>query len=152
MQHVGTPMASTVMVVLQGEPSDTTVTELACWVARARGALLRALYVLEVPAARSLAEWSVADDARARAALTAATTVADRLGCSVRGTILPARSFGQAVVDEAAERAADTLVLAMPERSQRRDGVKHVLSEAVCAVLLWRAALGEPEPARRAGR
>jgi hypothetical protein len=148
MQRVDARVASTVLVVVQGEPTDTAVTELACQVARAGGAVLRALYLIEVPPAYSLAEWRAADDAQGRAALAVATEVAGRLGCNVRGTILPTRSFGQAIVDEAAERAAASLVLAMPQRPARRDAVALVLREAACAVLLWRAPHTMPDSHR----
>jgi hypothetical protein len=133
----------TLLVVLQGEPTDEPLLQLACALARPARATLRALWVIEVPRSRPLGEWDEAAEARARAALAAAAAIARRHGCSLRATVLPARDFGAAVLDEATEWAPRLVVLALPPGGPRRTAVERVVAEAPPAVLLWR-----PPPAR----
>jgi nucleotide-binding universal stress UspA family protein len=126
------------LVVLQGEPTDEPLVELACTLARATGASLRALWVIEVPRSRPLGEWDETAERRARAALAAAAAIAQRRGCTLRSTVLPARDFGAAILDEASEWAPRLVLLAFPAGGPRRAAVERVVAAAPPAVLLWR--------------
>jgi nucleotide-binding universal stress UspA family protein len=126
-----------VLVVLQGETLDTALVEFACRLARERAATLWALYIIEVPLTRSLADWHGPAEERARQVLAEAVALAARLGCTLRTSVLPARSIGSAIVDEASERAADLVIVGLPQQPAARQSIWRAVEGAPCAVLLW---------------
>ncbi len=134
---------SVVLAVLLGEETDAEVISSACSLARRKGAQLRGLYVLEVPRTVPLGAWDEEREARARSVLEAARKLAEQWGCSLECRVLPARHAGQAIVDEAVEWSALSIVMAKPHSSQGGDAASYVLEKAVCAVLVWQPALEE---------
>lgn len=127
-----------VMVALQGNETDSEVIFLACQVARKRGGRLAGVFVVEVPQAQPLGSWSEEQEQRARAVLATAREQGGNAGCAMEVHVLPARDAGHALVDEAAEVAADVVVVGKPFPSRRGDAAMYVLDKAPCAVILRR--------------
>ncbi len=130
--------SSVVLAALQGNGADEEVVSLACDEARRRGGRVEGLYVVEIPPALPLATWNEEAEERAQLALNSAREVCMRMGCRLDGQVMPTRDAAQAIIDEAAEIAADVVVLANPLKSRRQGAAWHVVDRAVSAVLLWR--------------
>ncbi len=139
------------VLALSGGPSDERVVRLVSETARLTKAELVGVHVVEV-------EWSQPLDAdiagrseEIQRILDTAEMVAESQKVQLEPVLLQARDVGAALVDEAAERSADLLVLGLPYR-KRFGGdfaigrtIPYVLKNAGCAVWVIR----EPIPEER---
>jgi nucleotide-binding universal stress UspA family protein len=137
------------VVALNGGRSDARIVQLACDMAKATRAELVAVHVVEV-------DWSLPLDAdiaghsdEAQQVLDFAEVIADAAKAHLEPVLLQARDVGPALVDEAAERDADLLILGLPYR-KRFGGdfvigktIPYVLKNAPCAVWVVREPIPE---------
>lgn len=137
------------VVALNGGRSDARIVQIACELARANRAELVAVHVVEV-------DWSLPLDAdiaghsdEAQQVLDFAEQVAEAARATMEPVLLQAREAGPALVDEAAERNADLLILGLPYR-MRFGGefdigktIPYVLKNAPCAVWVIREPIPE---------
>ena len=129
--------------VIDRHDSEAAV-DLACRLATERGASIVALTVLEVPLELPLdAELAPGVEHRANDLLDQVRAIGDAYGVNVVGRLARARRPGPAIVDEAASRHSEIIVLGSPRRDQRRrqgrifgDTVDYVLKNAPCRVLV----------------
>jgi nucleotide-binding universal stress UspA family protein len=137
------------VVALNGEPSDERILRLVLDLARLSHAKVVAVHVVEIdwtlPLDASVAERSE----EAQRILDAAETQAEQAKLGLEAVLVQARDVGAALVDEAAERGADILVLGLPYR-KRFGGdfaigrtVPYVLKNAPCAVWIAREPMPE---------
>jgi nucleotide-binding universal stress UspA family protein len=147
-----TPAFQRAIIALAGGSRDERTIRLVAEVARANRAELVGVHVVEI-------EWSLPLDADIAARsdevqqiLDHAELVAESMKVRLEPVLLQAREVGAALVDEAAERAADLLVVSLPYR-KRFGGdfaigrtVPYVLQHAPCAVWVVREPITE-EPA-----
>jgi nucleotide-binding universal stress UspA family protein len=140
------------LVALSGSRSDGRIVRLAAELARATHAELIAVHVVEV-------DWSLPLDAdiaghsdEAQQVLDRAETIAEEARVKLDPVLLQARDVGPALVDEAAERSADLLLLGLPYR-KRFGGdfaigrtIPYVLKNAPCAVWVVREPIPEVAP------
>jgi nucleotide-binding universal stress UspA family protein len=137
------------VVALNGEPSDERILRLVLDLARLSHAKVVAVHVVEIdwtlPLDASVAERSE----EAQRILDAAETQAEQAKLGLEAVLVQARDVGAALVDEAAERGADLLVLGLPYR-KRFGGdfaigrtVPYVLKNAPCAVWIAREPMPE---------
>jgi nucleotide-binding universal stress UspA family protein len=137
------------VIALNGGPTDTRVVRLVTDMARSHKAELVAVHVVEI-------DWTLPLDAdiagsseEAQRVLDIAEAVAEEGKQRLEPVLLQARDVGAALVDEAAEREADLLVLGLPYR--RRFGgdfaigrtIPYVLKNAPCEVWIVREPIGE---------
>ncbi len=138
-----------------------------------RGALIEALWVFEVPMSLPIdARLPDGQLKRARTALARAKAVGEEYeGVEVATATVRARSAGRAIVDEAARRGVEAIVMSAEEPTKIRGGAllggrsgandtfvgdvtKHVLSKATCQVILTapaaRASAAQELPAPEA--
>jgi APA family basic amino acid/polyamine antiporter len=120
-----------------GEEMAATAVKLAS----EHGAVVEALYVIEVPLDRELEAPLPAKEERAAASLEEARRLGEELGVEVAGTTLRARSIGKAIVEHARETNADVIVLGSSPRWRRQSRffsptVDYVLRKAPCEVLI----------------
>lgn len=141
-----------VLVPVSGDPVDEEVIRMACDLAQDSGALVRALYVIEVERSLPLDAPVERETARAEEILARAQEFAHEAGHGIETGLLQAREAGPAIVHEATEGRADLIVMGVGYH--RRAGVfdmgdtpSHVLREAPCHVVLFRAA-ASPEDGR----
>ncbi len=141
-----------VLVPVSGESVDEEVILMACDLAQDSGASVRALYVIEVERSLPLDAPVAQETARAEEILARAQEFAREAGHDIETGLLQAREAGPAIVHEATEGRADLIVMGVGYR--RRAGVfdmgdtmSHVLREAPCHVVLYRAA-ASPEDVR----
>ena len=121
-----------------GEEMVATAVALA----KESGATIEAITVVQVPRERELGAplpQDVADEADASVA--EARALGEENGVDVHAEAVQARSIGHAIVDEAANRSADLIVLGSSPRWRRQSRffsptVDHVLRHAPCEVLV----------------
>jgi len=120
-----------------GEEMIATAVKLA----RDRGALVEALYVIRVPLDKSLeAELDEQEEAAAASLAEARLLGADN-GVDVQTETIRARSIGDAIVAEAGRRGNDLIVVGSAPRWRRQSRffsptVEYVLRKAPCEVLV----------------
>lgn len=137
------------VVALNGGPSDTRTVRLTAELAKHDKAELVVVHVVEV-------DWTLPIDAdiasgseTAQQVLDIAEGTAEAVGVKAETVLLQARDVGAALVDEAAERDADLLVMGIAYR--RRFGgdfaigrtIPYVLKNAPCAVWVVREPMPE---------
>jgi APA family basic amino acid/polyamine antiporter len=120
-----------------GEEMVATAVALA----KEHGAAVEALYVIKVPLELPLDAVLVDHEEQAAASLAEAALLGDEHGVEVRAEAVKARSIGHAIVDEAAKRGVDLIVLGSSPRWRRQSRffsptVDHVLRNAHCEVLV----------------
>lgn len=137
------------VIALSGGPSDGRIVRLAIDLARPSKAKLVVVHVVEI-------DWTMPLDAdvagRSEAVqrvLDIAEQTAEANHYTVEPVLLQARDVGAALVDEAAERDADLLILGLPYR-KRFGGdfamgrtIPYVLKNARCTVWVVREPIPE---------
>jgi len=122
-----------------------TVTALR--LAAESGTKLIALYPIQVPLDRPLADPMQQESERAERELREAAALGSQYGVSVVTRIVRTRNVGEAIVDEARRRGSEIIVLGAEQR--QRGGEKmfgrvidYVLRNADCRVMVGTPALG----------
>lgn len=143
------PAFQRAVLALSGGPSDARIVRLVADAGRATKAQIVAIHVVEI-------DWTLPLDAdvagtseEAQRVLDVAEAAAESVGVTMEPVLLQARDVGAALVDEAAERGADLLVLGLAYR--RRFGgdfavgrtIPYVLKNAPCAVWVVRDPMPE---------
>ena len=137
------------VLALTGGPTDAQVVRLVVELARPTKAELIGVHVVEI-------DWTLPLDAdiaghseEAQRVLDLAEGLAERLGHAMEPVLVQARNVGAALVDEAAERGADLLVLGLPYRTRFGGDfalgrtVLYVLKNAPCATWVVREPMPE---------
>ena len=145
------PVFRRALVALAGGPGDERIVRMVSELGRAVQAELTAVHVVEIG-------WSMPLDAdvagrseEVQQILDTAEAVAEASKMKLESVLLQARDVGAALVDEAAERDADLLVLGLPYR-KRFGGdfaigrtIPYVLKNAPCTVWVVREPIPEEE-------
>jgi APA family basic amino acid/polyamine antiporter len=133
-----------VLVPIVHRRESEEAIDLACRLATERGAAIAAVTVLEVPLELSL-DAALPDEIELRAhdLLDEARAIGDAYGVDVVGRLIRERRAGRAIVDEAARRNSEIIVMGAPRRDVRRrsgrifgDTVDFVLKNAPCRVMV----------------
>ncbi len=151
----GTPLAAPfhrAVLGLNGGATDPLVVKLGCELARSFKATVVALHIVEVDWTHDLADDIASGNELAASVLDMAEGIAEKYGITLETHLIQARDIGPALVDEAAELEADTILLGLPYR-KRFGGdfaigrtVPYVLENASAGVIIVR----EPIPATEA--
>ncbi len=149
MPEATKPAFRRAVIALSGGPVDTRIVRLACELARASHAELVAIHVVEL-------DWTMPLDAdvaerseEAQRVLDAAEAAAEGLHCRLESVLVQARDVGAAIVDEAAARDADLLILGLPYKTRFGGdfaigrAVPYAFKNAPCAVWVVREPMGE---------
>jgi len=117
--------------------------QFACEMAKARGAEVTALYVIEVPSALPLDTFLPDRLAEGDAALKRAQAIGREFEAAVTTHILQARSAGQAIIDLAKEQKFDVIVMGTAYRRGASawlgSTTEYVVRNAPCRVLVCKA-------------
>ena len=165
-RYVGEPLAATVRApaafgpalaleyrrllvpIVTGQPSDDAL-DVACGIAAERRSQITALFVIEVPLDLPLDADLADEEEWANRELDEAQAIGDSYGVTVIGRLVRARSAGEAIVEEAARRGSEIIVLGSPRkvlaagsRAVFPSTVDYVLKYAPCRVMV--AASREP--------
>jgi nucleotide-binding universal stress UspA family protein len=137
------------VLALNGGSTDGMVVRLACHLARSSQAEIVAVHVVEL-------DWTMPLDAdvaerseEAQRVLDAAEAIAEEMKVTLEAVLVQARDLGAAIVDEAAARQADLLILSLSYRTRFGGefaigrAVPYALKNAPCAVWVVREPMGE---------
>ena len=138
--------AARILVTVGGQKVDEETVRLACRMAKARGAKLYGVHVIEVNRALPLSAPVEHLVEHGEEVLERFEQLASEAGIEVETEMVQARDTGPAIVGEAEEWSADTIVMGLPYK--RRFGefflgktVPYVLKNAPCRVILFREKL-----------
>ncbi len=140
-----------IMVPVNGTEVDDEVIRLACRLAKLdkkEKGKIWIIYVIAVRRALPLNAEIESEITKAEAILDHTETIADEEDCGVETDLLQARDPGPAIVDEAADREADLIVMGIEYK--KRFGqfslgsvVPYVLENAPCQVMLYQETRGK---------
>ena len=143
------PVFRRAVIALSGGAADETVVRLALEFGRAAHAELIAIHVVELNWTQPLDADVAERSEEAQRVLDAAEGVAEAMHGKLEAVLVQARDVGAAIVDEAAARDADLLILGLPYRTRFGGdfaigrAVPYALKNAPCAVWVVREPMGE---------
>ena len=149
MPEANTPVFRRAVIALCGGPIDTLVVRLALEVSRHTHAELIAVHVVELNWTQPLDADVAERSEEAQRVLDAAEGIAETMHGSLESVLVQARDVGAAIVDEAAARDADLLILGLPYRTRFGGdfaigrAIPYALKNAPCAVWVVREKMGE---------
>jgi nucleotide-binding universal stress UspA family protein len=137
-----------VLVPVCGENADQDAIELGCHLAKRQHGTVEAVFVIEVNRSLPLDAEMQTEIDRGEAVLDDAEKIAHKLDVHLDRSLLQARDAGAAIVDEAVETHADTIVLGLPYKMKFGEyslgrTASYVLKNAPCRVWVAR----QPIPA-----
>ncbi len=137
------------VIALNGGPSDARIVRLVAEQAARAKAELIAVHVIEIDWTLPLDSDIAGRSEEVQRVLDAAEAIAEESKVRLEPVLLQARDVGAAIVDEAAERGADLLVVGLPYR-KRFGGefaigrtIPYVLQNAPSAVWVLRDPISE---------
>lgn len=149
MPEALTPVFRRAVIALNGGPFDTTIVRLALELGRHTHAELIAVHVVELDWTQPLDADVAERSEEAQRVLDAAEAIAEAMHAKMEAVLVQARDVGAAIVDEAAARDADLLILGLPYRTRFGGdfaigrAVPYALKNAPCAVWVVREPMGE---------
>jgi nucleotide-binding universal stress UspA family protein len=130
-----------ILVALSGNPIDSDVVRMACFMARHRKGHVYVVHVLEVP--RTLPLNEPLQDPSVDAILDRAIEAAEEANYDVEAEVVQARDAGPGIVDEARDKNCSLIIMGLVPRYRfgRFDmgrTVPYVLEHADCRVFVVR--------------
>lgn len=134
------------LMAVTGDPTDKEVLLLATTLARRFGATIYAIYVIEVKRSLPINAEISSEIEKGEGLLDSVEQLCEDEQIPVETALLQAREIGPAIVDEAAERGVDAIILGISQRKRPDEGelgptAAYVLKNALCRVWLTRAPL-----------
>jgi len=149
MSEAHAPAFRRAVIALNGGTSDSRIVRLVAEQARHTKADVVAVHVLEIDWTLPLDADIAGDSDEVQRVLDSAEAVAEEYKVRLEPVLLQARDVGAAIVDEAAERGADLLVVGLPYR-KRFGGdfaigrtIPYILQNAPSAVWVVRDPISE---------
>lgn len=132
-----------ILVPVNGSKIDDDVIQLACQLARRSKGKVYVTYVIQLERTLSLDVEVKSEVDRGEEALDTAECCAENCGYEVITDLLQARAVGPALVNEAAERSIDLIIIGLGYKTRfgefsLGDIVPYVLKNAPCRVILLR--------------
>lgn len=149
MAEANTPVFKRAVIALSGGPSDEAIVRMAVEIGRPCHAELIAVHVVELNWTQPLDADVAERSEEAQRVLDAAEGIAEAMHCKMESVLVQARDVGAAIVDEAAARDADMLILGLPYKTRFGGdfavgrAVPYALKNAPCAVWVVRQPMGE---------
>jgi nucleotide-binding universal stress UspA family protein len=131
-----------ILVPVAGAKADEGAVELACRLANQKnGSRIFAVHVIPVERSLPLDAEIESEINRAETILTHIEEIAREHNCLIETDILQAREVGPAIIDEAAEREVDLILIGVTYKKHfgqfcLGDVLPYVLENAPCRVLL----------------
>jgi len=131
-----------ILVLVVGSEVDGEAIKLACGLARKDKGKIRAVYVITVKRALPLDAEIEPEIKKAEEILDHIEDIAEGQDYNIETDLLQAREAGPAIVDEAAEREVDLILMALTYKKQfgqftLGEVVPYVLKNAPCRVILY---------------
>jgi nucleotide-binding universal stress UspA family protein len=137
------------VIALSGSPTDSAIVRLALELSRQSHVELIAVHVVELDWTQPLDADVAERSEEAQRVLDAAEGIAESMHGKLESVLVQARDVGAAIVDEAAARDADLIILGLPYRTRFGGdfaigrAVPYALKNAPCAVWVVREPMGE---------
>jgi nucleotide-binding universal stress UspA family protein len=147
--EVSPPVFKRAVIALSGGPVDEKVVRLAIELGRPGRAELVAVHVVELDWTQPLDADVAERSEEAQRVLDVAEGTAELLHYKMESVLVQARDVGAAIVDEAAARDADMLILGLSYRTKFGGdfaigrAIPYALKNAPCAVWVVREPMGE---------
>jgi nucleotide-binding universal stress UspA family protein len=140
--------ARTILIPIDGSPPSMEAVELGCTFVRPNKGSVTVVHVIEVPRALPLDADLEAAAEKGEQFLSAAEGIAARADTKIDAELLQAREAGHAVVDEAAARGVDLILLGIEHHTpygefQLGRTTQYVMKNARCPVLIYRQRMPE---------
>lgn len=149
MREANAPVFRRAVIALSGGATDSAIVRLALEVSRHSHAEIVGVHVVELDWTQPL-DADVAERSEdAQRVLDAAEGLVEAAHGKMESVLVQARDVGAAIVDEAAARNADLLILGLPYRTRFGGdfaigrAVPYALKNAPCAVWVVREPMGE---------
>ena len=131
-----------ILVPVAGSEADKEAIRLACSLAKKNRGKICAVYVIKVKRALPLDAEIDPEIKEAEDVLDRMERIAEEQDCEIETELLQAREVGPTIVDEAAERNADLILLGTPYKTRfgqfsLGDIVPYVLKNTPCRVILY---------------
>lgn len=141
----------TILVPTDGTPASMGAVALACRIAKRNKGTVHVVHVIEVKRSLPLDADLEPETSEGERILLEAEKVADEQDFQVEAELLQAREAGHAVVDEAVDRGADSIILGVDYKRpfgefQLGRLTQYVLKNAPCLVWVCRQPAEEGEP------
>ena len=132
-----------ILVPVNGEKTDEETIKLACTLAKREKGKIHVVYVIKVIRSLPLEAEINPEIRRGEEVLDRAERIAGGEDCEIETELLQAREIGPAIVDEAAERAVDLIIVGISYKMRfgefsLGDTLPYILKNAPCRVLVWR--------------
>jgi nucleotide-binding universal stress UspA family protein len=143
------PVFRRAVIALCGSSVDAGMVRLALELTRGNHSELIAVHVVELDWTQPLDADVAERSEEAQRVLDAAEGIAEAMHCKMESVLVQARDVGAAIVDEAAAREADLLIMGLPYRTRFGGdfaigrAVPYALKNAPCAVWVVREPMGE---------
>jgi len=129
---------------------DAEMIQAACKIAQRDKSRVLAIYVIEVPMTLPIDAVIPAEKEKGERALDQAEMIGKEYGVEVDTKLVQARSAGKAIVEEAAKRKADLILLGHPHKTKVSDilsgrTINYVAKNAPCRVWVDVAEMHETE-------
>lgn len=133
----------TILVPVDGSPASMEAVAFACSLAKRNKGKVFVVHVIEVKRSLPLDADLSEEAAHGEDILSQAEKIAEAQDYEVEAELLQAREAGHAVVDEAAERRADVIVIGLEAEGpfggfQLGRLPQYALKNAPCGVWIWR--------------
>ncbi|MFZ4773279.1 MAG: amino acid permease [Chlamydiia bacterium] len=119
-----------VLVLCQADPS-AQATQVGIMAAKATGATMDLIYVIEVPFTFSLQSKLAFQEARASAILDFAQAIAVEKGIKPNTFLVRSRSFEDAIVNQIEEGGYDLLIISVPKNLDYSESVSRVINPTI---------------------
>jgi len=131
-----------ILVPVIGTEADEEAIVLACGMAKKNKGKIWAVYVITVKRALPLESEIESEIKKAEMVMDHLEDVAEEQDCEIETDLLQAREVGPAIVDEAAEREVDLILIGVTYKRRfgqftLGDVVPYVLKNAPCRVILY---------------
>ena len=149
MPEANPPVFRRAVVALSGSSTDSAIVRLALELSRQSHVELIAVHVVELDWTQPLDADVAERSEEAQRVLDAAEGIAESMHGKLESVLVQARDVGAAIVDEAAARDADLIILGLPYRTRFGGdfaigrAVPYALKNAPCAVWVVREPMGE---------
>lgn len=149
MPEANPPAFRRAVIALSGSSTDSAIVRLALELSRQSHVELIAVHVVELDWTQPLDADVAERSEEAQRVLDAAEGIAESMHGKLESVLVQARDVGAAIVDEAAARDADLIILGLPYRTRFGGdfaigrAVPYALKNAPCAVWVVREPMGE---------
>ncbi len=143
-----------ILVPVAGLPIDDQAVRLACLTAKTNKARVLLVHVIEVRRTMPLESENAADIDRGEQVLAHADEIAHQMGVQVESELLQARAVSPVLLDLAADRRMDLIVMGVPyhpplDEFRLGTTVREILKQARCQVWLCREQEGSETDKKR---